>query len=339
VPAFIARRLLLAVGVVAVVSFGSFTLIATKFSATCVSAYSPSTEYPPLASNVGQAASLYWGWLKSVPSGSPLPGGCETSFLQPFWPSAGHTAALLAATALLVIVFSLLLGTLSAARAGSALDLAFRGFSYAAWAVPSFVLALMLQSVIGWVGTRYGSHVFASSGWPGYCPSVVLFNTPGCPSAGSGVHYVVEVLRHITVPAVALSLAFIGLHSRYLRSSLLVALSEPYTTTARAKGLTERAVLLRHALRNSLSTFTSVLLLDFGAIFGAAMAIDWVFRLNGLGMLLISEINGVGGGDGPRYLDAYSVETLLTIAATFVIGASVLAELAVGWLDPRARVQ
>jgi len=95
--------------------------------------------------------------------------------------------------------------------------------------------------------------------------------------------------------------------------------------------LPERAVVLRHALRNSLATFTSVLLLDFGAIFGAAMAIDWVFRLNGLGMLLINEINGVGAGDGPRYhLDAYSVETLLTIAATFVIGASVLAELAVG---------
>ena len=133
------------------------------------------------------------------------------------------------------------------------------------------------------------------------------------------MHYVVGVLRHITVPAVALSLAFIGLHSRYLRSSLLVALSAPYTTTACAKGLPERRVVLQHALRNSLATFTSALLLDFGAIFGAAMAVDWVFRLNGLGTLLVIEINGVGAGDGPRYLDAYAVETLLTVAAALVV--------------------
>jgi peptide/nickel transport system permease protein len=171
----------------------------------------------------------------------------------------------------------------------------------------------------------------------GYCPSYGFFNAPRCPPAGGGAHYVVGVFRHITVPAIALALAFIGLHSRYLRSSLLVALHAPYTTTARAKGLPERRVVLRHALRTSLATFTSVLLLDFGAIFGAAMAVDWVFRLNGLGMLLVNEINGIGG-EGVRYIDAYSIEMLLTLAA-FVVGSAILAELAVTWLDPRARVR
>jgi ABC-type dipeptide/oligopeptide/nickel transport system permease component len=97
--------------------------------------------------------------------------------------------------------------------------------------------------------------------------------------------------------------------------------------------------VLHHALRNSLATFTSVLLLDFGALFGAAMAVDWVFHLNGLGTLFISEIGGVGSGDGPRYLDAYAVESLLTVAAALVVTSGVLAECAVAWLDPRARVQ
>jgi ABC-type dipeptide/oligopeptide/nickel transport system permease component len=69
------------------------------------------------------------------------------------------------------------------------------------------------------------------------------------------------------------------------------------------------------------------------------MAVDWVFHLNGLGTLLLTEVAGIGGGDGPRYLDAYAIQTLLSLAAALVIASSVLAELAVVWLDPRARVR
>jgi peptide/nickel transport system permease protein len=340
VAAFLGRRVLLAAAVLLTVSFGTFALMATKFSTQCPGQFSTNTRFPPLASTAGQAATLYWRWVKSVPSGRGLSDVCGGVIAQPLWLAFGHTAALLAATGLLVVVASLLLGTLAAARAGSALDGLLRALSYAAWAVPSFVLALMLQSVLHWAGWRFGFHTFAQSGWPGYCPNQFNFlNSADCPSAGSGVHYVVGVLRHITVPAVALALAFVGLHSRYLRSSLLVSLQAPFTTTAYAKGLSERRVVLRHALRNSLATFTSVLLLDFGALFGAAMAVDWVFHLNGLGTLLVTEIAGVGSGDGPRYLDAYAIQTLLTLSATLVLASSVLAELAVVWLDPRARVR
>ena len=338
--AFLARRLLLAVAVLVAVSFGTFALMATKFSTQCPSQFSPTGGYPPLASNVGQAATLYWHWLKSVPSGGSFGSVCGGVISEPLWLAFGHTAALLALTGFLVVGFSMLLGTLAAARAGSALDMLLRGFSYAAWAIPSFLLALMLTSVVNWARVHYGFHAFAQSGWPGYCPNTYNFlNTVDCPTAGSGGHYVVEVLQHITVPAIALACSFVGLHSRYLRSSLLVSLHAPFTTTAYAKGLSERRVVLHHALRNSLATFASVLLLDFGALFGAAMAVDWVFHLNGLGTLLVTEIGGVGSGDGPRYLDAYAIQTLLTLAATLVIASSILAELAVVWLDPRARVR
>jgi glutathione transport system permease protein len=337
--AFLGRRLLFALAVLLGVTFGSFVLIATKFTTICPGPTTPNTSFPPLASNAGQAAGLYWHWLRGVPSGRSLGESCSGLPTVGLWPSLGHTAALLAAAGLLVVVFSLLIGTLAAARAGSVVDLCLRVFSYAAWAVPSFVLALMLQSSLGWAGRRFGFHTFEQTGWPGFCPTTIFnFNAPGCPPAGHGIHYAVGVLRHVTVPAIALALAFIGLHSRYLRSALLVALHAPYTTTARAKGLSERRVVIRHALRSSLATFASVFLLDFGAIFGAAMAVDWVFRLGGLGSLLINEINGVGGGDGPRYLDAYAVETLLALAALLVLAASFAAELVVTWLDPRARV-
>ena len=309
----------------AAVSFASFTLIATKFSATCTSQFTPTSEFaPPLASTTRQAAVLYWGWVKGIPSGRSFGSVCNGSVAQQLGPAAAHTGLLLGVTAILVICFSLLLGTLAATRAGSALDGGLRGFSYAAWAVPPFVLALMLQSIFRWAGSRYGILWFGIQGWP---------------DGGSGLHHAFAVLRTLVLPAVALSVAFVGLHSRYLRSALLVALHAPYTTTARAKGLPERKVVLRHALRNSLATFLSALLLDFGAIFGAALAIDWVFSLNGLGMLLINEIAGIGGGDGPRFLNPYAVETLLSAAALLVLASSLIGELAVAGLDPRARLR
>lgn len=332
--AYLTRRLLLTVGVLAVVSFATFVVVATQFSATCASRYTPNTPYPPLATNVAQAATLYWEWLQDVPSGRAFGNVCGAPVTQNLWPSLGHTGALLGATIVLVLAFSLLLGVLAATRAGSALDFGFRGFSYAAWAVPPFLLALVLQSVLSWAGTRFGFKPFPLSGWPG--DPCFSFN---CPPVKHGLGHWLDVLRYLVVPAFALSVAFVGVHSRYLRSALLVALAQPYTTTARAKGLTERRVVLRHALRNSLGTFTSVLLLDFGTVLGAALAVDFVFRMNGLGLLFLGEIGGLGSqsGDGPKFLDPYAVQALLTLIAVLVAAASLLAELAVLWLDPRAR--
>jgi peptide/nickel transport system permease protein len=337
VTAYLVRRVLLSAGLLLLVSFLTFVIVATQFSATCSSRYTPNAVYPPLASNVGEATSLYWDWVKGIPSGRSFGNVCGAPVTQNLWQGLGHTGALLAMTLVFVLVFSLLFGVLSAARAGTWLDLGFRAFSYTAWAIPPFLLALVLQSVLIWLKSNTGFHFFPESGWPGAC----IFGTFGCssPPGAHGVRYAGEIVRFLFVPALALSIAFVGVHSRYLRSSLIVALSAPYTTTARAKGLSERLVVLRHALRNSLGTFSSVLLLDFGAVLGAALAVDFVFRMNGLGLLFLSEIGGLGSqsGDGPKFLDPYAVQALLTVIAVMVAAASLLAELAVLWLDPRAR--
>ena len=220
-------------------------------------------RYPPLAGNVRQASVLYWEWVKGVPSGRSFGNVCGAPVTQDLGQALSHTGALLAMTLVMVLVLSLLFGVLAAARAGSGLDLAFRGFSYAAWAIPPFLLALVVQSVLIWLRSHAGFRLFPASGWPGSCGSA--FFTCSAPQPLT-FHYVGAVLRFLVVPSLALAVAFVGLHSRYLRSALLVALAAPYTTTARAKGLSERRVVLRHALRNSLGTFTSVLLLDFGAV-------------------------------------------------------------------------
>ena len=330
--AFVVRRILLAVAVLGATSLGVFILMATRFSSTCTSQYTPIGDLaPPLAKTPGQAVRLYWHWVKEIPSGQAFGRVCsiQTS-TEKIGPAFGHTAALLGATAWIVLVLSLVLGIAAATRAGTPLDAVLRGFSYAAWAVPPFVLGLLLMAGLDKVGW------FPGVGWPGSCLEQGGF-LHTCGPAEPALQHLGSVLKHLIAPTIALSVAFIGVHSRYLRSSLLVTFGAPYITTARSKGLPERQVVLRHALRNSVATFVATFLLDFGAIFGAAMAVDWVYHLNGLGSLLISEINGIGSGDSPRYLDPYAIETLLTGAAVLVVFSSVVAELVVAWLDPRSR--
>jgi glutathione transport system permease protein len=338
VPGFIARRLLLSLLVLLAVSYGSFVLIATQFSATCSSDYTPiDAPYPPLADSVRHATKLWLDWLRGIPSGDSFGNVCGAPVTQSLWVSLGHTMALLGMTLVLVLLIALVLGVLAAVRAGGLFDLGFRAFSYVAWAIPGFLLALALQSGVNTLN-HSGHEWFPLSGWPGACP-YGSFECFGQESTVHGWEHVVDVLHALVIPAVALSLAFVGLHSRYLRSSLLGVFSAPFITTARAKGLSERRVVVRHALRSSLALFTSLLLLDLGAVIGASLAVDWVFKLNGLGLLFLGTIGGLGSqsGDGPKFLDPYAVMSLLTLTAVLVAVASLLAELVVVALDPRVR--
>lgn len=319
---FLARRLALAFLVLLAFSFLSF-IFASRFQ--------PLRGLPLLPQ--------YWTWLRGVPSGRSLTRGDNLGFQhERLWtallPSLAHTLVLLALALLLVLVFAVAFATASAVTRGSAADVALRGGMYVAWAVPAFLLALIVQQVMNAIGGARGVGPFPIAGWPGYCPTGIGINagtlTP-CPAAGSGVHLVGNVLRYVTLPALVLSVAFVGLHGRHLRSSLVVALGAPFTTTARAKGLPERAVVIRHALRASLATFLAALLADFGAIFSAALAIDWIFQLNGLGSLFVKEVN-----PNIPTLDAYALELLLLVTGALLLAFSLLSDLVVPLLDPRA---
>jgi len=335
--AFLVRRVFLSLLVLLAVSYGSFVLIATKFSSTCYSNYTPTGAYPPLADSVGHATTLWLKWLRSVPSGEAFRNQCSATGTQNVLGGLGHTGALLGMTLVFVLVLSLALGVLAAVRRGGVFDFGFRAFSYTAWAVPPFLLALVLQSALLSM-THHGWHLFPVSGWPDNGCSTTFNFCVQAPNVNPAVH-AAKVLQALVIPAVALSVAFVGLHSRYLRSSLLVAFGAPYTDTARAKGLSERRIVLRHALRNSAGVFLSVLLLDIGAVIGASLAVDYVFRLGGLGLVFLGMIGGLGSqsGDGPKFLDPYAVMSLLTLTAILVAAASLIAEIVVVWLDPRVR--
>lgn len=317
--AFLSRRLLLALLVLWAFTFLSFLLFASQFY--------PLRGHPILPA--------YWVWLSGLPSGRTLLHGLQ----GPIWPtlgrSVGHTAVLLAFTLVLVVFFSVALASLAVARRGGALDTTLRGLSYLCWGIPAFLLALIVQALVSGFGSAHGLGPFPVAGWPGSCPAGLGLDAgtiSPCPIAGRGLRYALNVGRYVTLPALTLAVGFVALHSRYLRSSLAVALEAPYAITARAKGLPERTVVFRHALRNSLVTFVSALLADFGAIFSAALVVDWVFQLNGMGSLFFREIN-----PSAPVLDAYAAQALLLVSGLLLLISSLLSELAVLWLDPRAR--
>ena len=134
---------------------------------------------------------------------------------------------------------------------------------------------------------------------------------------------------HMALPVATLSLGLIGLYSRYVRSAMLISLGEQYTVVARAKGLPERAVVFRHALRNSLAPFVSVLSVELGAVVGASLATDYVFRMSGLALLFLRALGSA---------DPFELTAIVVILAVVVIGFMLVADLVVGRLDPRTRL-
>lgn len=133
-------------------------------------------------------------------------------------------------------------------------------------------------------------------------------------------------LRQIAMPVMVLTLFFTADMSRFTRSSMLETLNQDYVRTARAKGLSERRVLIGHALRNSLIPVVTLLALGIPAIFQGAIITEQIFRVNGLGQLLISAIQN---GDLP------TVQTLTFIFAILIVCFNLVADVLYVLLDPR----
>jgi peptide/nickel transport system permease protein len=205
------------------------------------------------------------------------------------------------------LVFGVLFGLLSAVRAGRWLDRLLSTLALAGISMPVFFLgAIMLY----WLGYKWGVLPLGS-----YVP---LTQDPW------------GWFTHMLMPWVALSVVSIGVYSRVLRANLLDAMSEDYVRTARAKGLSERRVLVRHVLRNSLAGIVTLWGLDFAwVIGGGAILVESVFDLGGVGQYAAESI---GRLDVPPVM----VITMLVAVAVVLIGAIV--DVLYALLDPRVRL-
>src|SRR5205085_444211 len=135
--------------------------------------------------------------------------------------------------------------------------------------------------------------------------------------------------KGLIIPWITLSILYIGFYARVLRANLIEVQSEDYIRTARAKGLSERRVLLRHVLRTSMITFISLFGLDFGALVaGSTLVTEVVFGIHGVGFLTWQSIGN---------LDLPTIMVTVIYGAFFIVLANAVVDVAYAWLDPRIR--
>ncbi len=248
----------------------------------------------------------YGNWLWAALQGDF---GFSRLFARPVFevliPALGHTLALLGISLTLALCIGLPLGIWAAVKPYSVRDYAVNLFAFAGISVPSFWLGLLLIIVFAVI--------------LGVLPAGDL-GTPGGDGGWS------DKLIYLVLPAASLTLASVGGHTRYMRASMLETLRQDYIRTARAKGLTERRVVLGHALRNALIPVTTIVALDFGFLFSGALITETIFAYPGMGKLTY---DAVMGNDFNLALVALLLATLVTLVG------NILADLAYAWLDPR----
>jgi peptide/nickel transport system permease protein len=210
---------------------------------------------------------------------------------------------LLMGTAFVIATFlSVTTGVYSAVRHYTAFDYTVTILSFLGISMPVFWFGLMLQLLLA-----------VQLGW--------------LPVAGFGeIGNWADISRHLLMPATVLSLLSAGRWSRYTRAGVLEVLSQDYIRTARAKGLPDRAVIFRHALRTSLTPVVTIMALDLAGLFSGAVVTETVFAWPGMGSLLIQSVTKV---DYPTIL------AILMVSSFAIVLSNLLADVVYSVLDPR----
>jgi len=243
-------------------------------------------------------------WGSSIAQGLPV-----RQLLATAWPA---TVRLVGLSLLLSYLIGVAVGALQAARSGSRSDTALSVASVTLFAVPGYWLGLMLVLVFTY--------------WARWLPA---FGAAGFDSDYlSGGAWLVDRARHLALPLATLTLIGIGGAARFVRGAMIETLSQPFITTARAKGLTSRQVIVRHALRNTLTPVVTLLGMSLPALFSGAVFVEAVFAWPGVGRVLVEAVQA---RDYPVVMAATA------ISAVLVVAGNVLADVLAGWLDPRVR--
>ena len=196
-------------------------------------------------------------------------------------------------------------GLLAASRRGGAGDMSVMGLTQLGIAIPNFWFAMLL---VLWLAISW--RWFSAGGFPGWENGFI------------------PAIKALTLPAISLALPQAAILTRVMRSALLDTLDEDYIRTARAKGLTRRQTLWRHAMRNALIPVLTILGLQFSFLLAGAIIIENVFFLPGLGRLAFQAIT---------QRDLIVVESVVMILVFAVIVITFLVDLAYAWADPRLR--
>jgi len=211
-----------------------------------------------------------------------------------------------------ILAISVPIGIYSAVRQGSWFDKGSTVFVFIGFAMPSFWLALILMDLLG---VRYG-----------------LVPVTGIRSLGyeymSGGRQVLDIMHHLLLPVFVSAFGGLAGFSRYMRSNMLEVIRQDYILTARAKGLTEKRVILHHALRNALLPVVTILGLSVPGLIGGSVIFETIFAIPGMGKLFF---------DGVMMRDYPLIMGVLVIGAVLTLIGNLLADVGYAVVDPRIR--
>jgi len=225
----------------------------------------------------------------------------------------GPTLLLMGTTIVISIGFGILLGLFAASRPNSWRDNLISVLALLSYATPLFWVGLMLMLIfaieLGWLPTNGMEDVAAFyTGWEA----------------------VGDVARHLVLPALTLSLFYLALYVRLMRSAVLEQSGKDYVTTARAKGLTERHILFGHILRNACLPVVTIAGVQIGNLIGGSVIVESVFAWPGFGMLAFEAL---------VTRDLNLLMGIFFISACLVVGVNILVDLLYAFLDPRIVVR
>jgi peptide/nickel transport system permease protein len=229
--------------------------------------------------------------------------------LQKLWP----TVLLVFTALMLAIVVGTSLGVWASRRPASVGSAAVTIASLVGYSMPTFWSGILLVILFGKI-----------------IPIMPIAGMRDIRIDGNWWLITLDVLHHLVLPALTLAMVYMAQYSRLARASMLEVLSSDYIRTARAKGLSERLVVYKHALRNALMPVVTIAGLQFGNLISGAVLVETVFSWPGLGTLAFESILA---RDYPTLLG------VLTFSAILVIAANLLTDLTYRWIDPRLRHQ
>lgn len=371
VAAVVARRLLVAVPLLGLVSVVSYLLLYRAADPVARLRRSPAVREEDLRRLIEQQGldepwhEGYRRWLGGFLRGE---WGVSTSTpgvdaREPILAALPATLELMLLALLLSGVLAVAIGVISATRPGSAADRGLTGLAYVGFATPTFVAGVALQLGAVWmrdngwavipfavgllvalaalarvrrggVASRAalaGGLALAAAAallWDrlGGDGATVLFTSQRFSFASEGEVWSLDHLQHLVLPVVTLALVNVAVWSRFQRAALIVELDSEHVAAARARGLSERRVVLGHALRNALAPLVTLVALDLGAVLSGAVVTESVFSWPGMGLLL---------RDAAAARDVNVAMGIVMIGAVAVVLANLAADLLYAALDPR----
>lgn len=318
---FIARRLVSMIFVlfaVSVVTFLIFNVIPNDDPAVRMAGKQPTeTQIEAIRQEWNFDDSLpvqYVTTMQKLFTGDMVSYFTQLNVTEEIWKGVPRTLSLAIGAAVIWFAFGVGLGLLTAMRAGKVSDRFLTVLALIGISMPVFWIGALMNQYLGFeLSNTLGFELFPNGGY------VPLTENP----AGW--------LHHLLLPWAALSILFIGVYSRVLRGNILDTMNEDFVRTARAKGLSERQVLLKHVLRNSLIPVVTLWGLDFAVIVGGgAILTETVFNLQGVGQY---------AADAIGQLDQPPILAVVMFGAIFVVVINTFVDIAYAALDPRIRLE